>query len=72
VAEPLTRAEIVRKAAHTRWSNPDVRRSVRLDELTPQQRRLVLALVDAAKSEAAGEAAPTAVAEVPSDGSPAS
>lgn len=37
-----------RKGARKRWGDPGV---VRLDELTPPQRRLVLALVDAAKAE---------------------
>ena len=36
--------------AAQRWSNPENRTSVRIDELTPDQRRLVLALVDAAKA----------------------
>jgi hypothetical protein len=35
-----------KKAAAARWGDP---RIVRLDDLTPAQRRLVLALVDAAK-----------------------
>lgn len=35
-----------KKAAHARWGEARV---VRLDELTPAQRRLVLALIDAAK-----------------------
>ena len=38
-------------AALARWG-PD-RKTVRLDELTPEQRRLVLALVEAAKSAGA-------------------
>lgn len=50
MSEPLTRAEIVRKAARVRWSDPANRRAVRLDDLTREQRRLVLALVDAARS----------------------
>lgn len=37
--------------ALTRWG--DTPRVIRLDELTPPQRRLVLALVDAAKNEKA-------------------
>jgi len=37
--------------AHKRWGAQP--RTVRLDELTTEQRRLVVALVDAAKSEAA-------------------
>jgi len=39
--------------ARTRWG--DTPRVVRLDELTAPQRRLVLALVDAARQEAARE-----------------
>lgn len=39
-----------RRGAQKRWGDPGV---VRLDELTPAQRRLVLALVDAAKAEQA-------------------
>jgi hypothetical protein len=35
--------------AHTRWG--DTPRVVRLDDLTPPQRRLVLALVEAARAE---------------------
>lgn len=41
--------------ARKRWG--DAPRVVRLDELTPAQRRLVLALVDAAKTERTLEAA---------------
>lgn len=41
-----------RMAARARWGDPRV---VRLDDLTAPQRRLVLALVDAAKVEAAAE-----------------
>jgi hypothetical protein len=37
-----------RAGAERRWGPPGV---VRLDELTPPQRRLVLALVEAAKAE---------------------
>lgn len=47
----LTKAESGLRGARKRWSNPANRRSVRLDDLTPSQRRLVLALIDAAKSE---------------------
>jgi hypothetical protein len=35
-----------------RWADGANRRQVRLDELTPSQRRLVMALIDAAKAEA--------------------
>jgi len=47
-----------RRGMEVRWGNPANRKTVRLDSLTPDQRRLVLALVDAAK-----EAAPAATAE---------
>lgn len=40
--------------ARTRWGEPRV---VRLDALTPEQRRLVLALVDAAKATTPEQAA---------------
>lgn len=40
------------KGAATRWGEPRV---VRLDELTPAQRRLVLALIDAAKEKKGAE-----------------
>lgn len=40
------KVEAGKKAAAARWGDPRV---VRLDELTPAQRRLVVALVDAAK-----------------------
>lgn len=45
-----------RAGARKRWGG---QRILRLDQLTPEQRRLVLALIDAAK-EAAGPAKPTA------------
>lgn len=54
---PLTHAERARLGAAKRWGNPANRRVVRLDSLTPEQRRLVLALVAAAKSTPSGEAA---------------
>lgn len=44
--------------ARTRWGTEP--RVVRLDELTAPQRRLVLALVDAARQEAARETGPEA------------
>lgn len=44
--------------ARARWGDPGV---VRLDELTPPQRRLVLALVDAAKAETKKAADPSDV-----------
>jgi len=40
------RVEAGRKAAAARWGEPRV---VRLDDLTPSQRRLVLALIDTAR-----------------------
>jgi hypothetical protein len=40
--------------AAKRWSNPANRRVVRLHDLTPEQRRLVLALVEAARSDSDG------------------
>jgi hypothetical protein len=43
-------AEFGLRGARRRWGEPRV---VRIAELTPQQRRLVLALVDAARKEAA-------------------
>jgi hypothetical protein len=54
-------------AARVRWANHPTR-VVRLDALTPDQRRLVLALVDAAKDQnakkAATEVAPVTASEV--------
>ena len=48
--------EAGRRGARARWGEPRV---LRLDELTPAQRRVVLALVDAARDEpkAAADAA---------------
>ncbi len=48
-----------RRGAQRRWG--ETPRVVRLDELSPPQRRLVLALVDAAKKEA------SAVSEMPAE-----
>lgn len=48
------RSRAARIAARQRWAGHDTR-VVRLDDLTPEQRRLVLALVRAAKEEAASE-----------------
>jgi hypothetical protein len=45
--KPLTHGERGRIGAQKRWGPP---RIVRLDELTAEQRRLVLALVDAART----------------------
>ena len=45
--EPLSPAEAGRIGARRRWGEPRV---LRLDSLTPEQRRLVLALVAAAKA----------------------
>ena len=47
------RVEAGKKAAATRWGAEP--RVVRLDNLTPAQRRLVLALIDAAKEANAKE-----------------
>ena len=41
-----------RRGAEKRWSDPSTRVAVRIDDLTPEQRSLVLALVDAAKKAA--------------------
>lgn len=43
-----------RSGARKRWGPPRV---LRLDTLTPQQRRLVLALLDAAKADESEQAA---------------
>lgn len=45
----MSREEAGRIAARARWGEP---RSVKIADLTPPQRRLVLALVDAARKEA--------------------
>ena len=37
--------------ATKRWSDPDTRRIVRLDDLTREQRAVVLALIEAAKGQ---------------------
>lgn len=42
---PTAASDRARRAARARWGEPRV---IRLDTLTPEQRRLVLALVDAA------------------------
>lgn len=46
----MTFEQRARVAANARWAG-HAPQSVRLDSLTPEQRRLVKALVDAAKSE---------------------
>lgn len=46
------RVEAGKKAAATRWGEPRV---VRLDDLTPAQRRLVLALIDTAREQNASK-----------------
>ncbi|HEY8869648.1 MAG TPA: hypothetical protein VIM30_09670 [Candidatus Limnocylindrales bacterium] len=58
--------------ADTRWG-PEPR-VIRLDELTPPQRRLVVALVDAARKEAApvSETSGTAESEVRGGATPTS
>ena len=57
----LTKADAGRLGARARWG--DTPRVVRLDDLSRSQRRLVLALVDAARQESA---------ETPSQAGPAS
>ena len=52
-----------RRGMEVRWGNPANRKTVRLDSLTPDQRRLVLALVDAAKAAPADGSAGAANAE---------
>jgi len=64
-ADPV-KARAGRLGAAARWRDPANRRMVRLDALSPAERALVVALVDAAekKKAAPGEAAPeTADAE---------
>jgi len=50
VIQPTPASQRARIAARARWGE---RRVIRLDTLTPEQRRLVLALVDAAQQKAA-------------------
>lgn len=58
-----------RIAARARWGEPRV---VRLDSLTPEQRRLVLALIDAAKeAPASGQKASAEEVRRASDERPA-
>lgn len=58
VSSPLTPAERGLRGAEKRWSDPANRKVVRLDSLTIEQRAVVLALVDAARSaKAATDAA---------------
>jgi hypothetical protein len=44
-----------RAGAQKRWSNPDARRVVRLDDLSREQRAIVLALIEAARSRPTDE-----------------
>jgi hypothetical protein len=46
----LTHSERGTLGAEKRWSNPANRKIVRLDSLSADERRLVLALVEAARS----------------------
>lgn len=46
VKDPV-RVESGRRGAEKRWSNPDNRRNVRLDELQPSVRAAVVALIEA-------------------------
>lgn len=52
MAKNPKKVEAGRKGAEARWGVP---RTVRLDELTPAQRRLVLALIEAAKESNAAK-----------------
>lgn len=54
---PTPQSRAARVAARARWGPPRV---VRLDELEPPYRRLVLTLVEAAREESAREAVPDA------------
>jgi hypothetical protein len=59
-AQTLTRHEAARKAARARWGDPRV---IRLDGLTADQRRLVLAMVEMARAtDAASDKATQKVA----------
>jgi hypothetical protein len=44
-----------RRGAEKRWSDPASRRVARLDALTPPQRAVVLALIDAARAGKVGD-----------------
>lgn len=57
-----TRHEAARKAARARWGPP---RHVNLGDLTPDQRRVVLAFVDMARASAQKET--SAVSETPAE-----
>lgn len=46
------KARAGRLGADARWADPAARRKVRLDELTPAQRGVVLALIDTMKTPA--------------------
>lgn len=62
MSSPLTHAERGLLGATKRWSNPANRRVVRLDELDPEARQIVLAFVEAARLRKASsrEAVPDA------------
>lgn len=63
VREPLTHAERGRLGGRAKWKD-HAPTSVRLNDLTPDQRRLVLAMVEAARNElAAAEISTPATAE---------
>lgn len=55
-APPLPKNPVKARAGHlgadARWADPAARRMVRLDELTPAQRGVVLALIDTMKTPA--------------------
>jgi hypothetical protein len=59
-AKSATKVRAGKLGARARWGEPRV---VRLDSLTSEQRRLVLALVDAAKKEAVAEVQTPATAD---------
>lgn len=52
VSEPKRRnySEMGKRGMAVRWADPANRRTVRIADLSPEQRALVLALVNAAKS----------------------
>ena len=63
MAKDPVKAKAGRIGARKKWAG-HVPRLVSLDALTPSQRRLVLALVDAAKEEAAAVSETPATAEL--------
>jgi hypothetical protein len=56
IPRPLSHRERGRLGAARRWA--DHPGPVRIDDLTPEQRRLVLALIDAARAEGTKKADP--------------